>query len=1189
MTRLALTLFLTACLAGVATAQPTGGGDPGAGSGSAPAPAPAPPPTGGTQPAPQQPTGPGLGQPQQPTTRVPGVNERPLTPQERDVLRDIEKEYERYLEQAEKHNQRMRAVVGREYEERQKELERKYAERIASSESQRKDRHVTAVAKLEKFLKDHPNHEQFTPDAMFRLADLYLDEADEQVEIVAQTNPDAIADYSRPLLMWEDIMRRFPKYRQRPGTLYLLAHYGKTKDERKSLQMFLALGCANKYKWDGTPPPVLSKPEALRRTESKTRRDPYADCKPMENADAELVRHAWVRGVADYHFAVPGELDEAIAAYLKVADTGKDSPLYAEALYKLAWSYYKRDFLLDSIQRFDESVKLYDSIVAGGGQPALELREESIQYIAVAFTDPWEGETDSDPVKGFNRAKEFYKGRENEKHVRDVWVAMGRAFVELQAWDQAVDSFKIAIGPPWELHPQNPLVHQEIVNVFELKGDKFAADAAAAELATRYAPGTAWYAANEKDREAMDAQRRLAERALYAAARNTHAAATTLRTEYELGGKKDSQMRADYLALYTKSIELYTSFIQQYPDSDYVYEFTFLRAEANFFSERYMDAVGDYRWVRDHRDISQQYYLESAKSILAAYEAEADRQVQAGLIQPLKVPTVDEIKAQPQPLQPKPIPDIYRALQAEWDQYQNVVQDPKTAPQQGINAALVSLAYFHIDDAIARFEKVMQKFCGDVAAVKAKDALLAVYEATNQLNKFQETNDKFIASSCGDTTSIELAKSQNRSIEFKRAREMFEKKQYVPAAEAFYTYYKSAPPGDKDLPTALYNAAVNYKLGEKPKTAISLFNEFTQNKDKQFRESPFYLDAMRLTALSYQGAYQYQEARKRYLELYELTKVAKKRGIKPPEPLPGEQPRTLDQIGKEALYNAAFVSELDRDFKKAIELYTKYEKEETVRRQKDRAAWSIANIYKSSGDVSNAESAYEKWRRKYGGDAGNEDDFVKSHYETAKLWQRKGRTKNANDSGAATIAAWKKKGAVKGGKGAEMAGEWALTFAERQWTDFDKYFVKATPKNDAKFKQYKEDILSRTKKIQDTYKALDAYGVAEVTMAAKVRYGESLAGYGEKVASIPMPADLQKLNKQRPDAEIQAKWEETVGQQLKKYVDEAKTHWVEVVDLSKKSGVSNKWSQQALEDLNREFPDDFPVLHQELFDGTEAP
>src|SRR5436190_7347484 len=176
----------------------------------------------------------------------------------------------------------------------------------------------------------------------------------------------------------------------------------------------------------------------------------------------------------------------------------------------------------------------------------------------------------------------FYNGREKEPHVRDVWVAMGKAFTELQAWDQAVDAYRIAIGPPWELNPKNPQVHQEIVNAFESKGDKFAADAAAAELATRYAPGTAWYAANEKDREAMESQRRIAERALYAAARNTHAAATVMRKDYEAlpTAKKDAQGKQDYLAMYGKAVDLYRQFIQTYPESDYIYEFNYNEGEA---------------------------------------------------------------------------------------------------------------------------------------------------------------------------------------------------------------------------------------------------------------------------------------------------------------------------------------------------------------------------------------------------------------------------------------------------------------------------------------------------------------------------------------------------------------------------------------------------------------------------------
>lgn len=1141
----------------------------------------------GTPALPQDPPrGPGVGVPGPPLPAQ-------LTPKEQEILKDIEGEWDRYVAAGEEHHKRMRQVLLREYDGRTKELERRYAERIARTESQLTKRHKDTIALLEKFIVEHPNHPELTPDQMFRLADLYLDVADAELEAKlaiqdqatappADDAPELIADYGRSLALWEDILKRFPNYRQLPSTLYLLAYYGKTKDERRSLLLFLALSCANKYKYTDAPPVVPTRQEAISRSALKVLRDPYADCKAMPNAETELVRHAWIRGVADHHFSITGELDDAIAAYLKVANGGNESSLYAESLYKLAWSYYRRDYLADSIRRFDESVKLYDTVIAGGGQPALELRDESIQYIAVAFTDPWEGETESDPLKAFDRAREFYKGREAEPHVRDVWVAMGAAFQEIQAWDQSIDSYRIAIGPPWELNPKNPVVHQEIVNVFELKGDKFAADNAAAELATRYAPGSAWYTANEKDREAMENQRRIAERALYAATRNTHTAATTARKEYEAATKKDPAKRDEYLALYNKAVELYRTFIQQYPESDYVYEFTYLQGEALYFSERYLEAVEQYTWVRDHRDLSEQYFLAAAQSVLQSYEAEAARRVAAGEISALKVPSGDELRAMPQPLTPQPIPAIYLQLQAEWDNYQNIVPDPKTAPQQGINAALVSLAYLHLPDAVARFEKVMSKFCGNPEAVKAKDGLLSIYDATGQLDKFEETNRKFIATKCGDAGSIELAKSQNRSIDFRRARDLFAAKQYIPAAEAFYKYYKTAPAGDSDLPTALYNSAVAYKLADRPKTAIALFKELTQSKEKAFRESPYFLDAKRLTAMSYQSAFDYNNAIATYLELYDLAKQAKKLGIKAPDPLPGEQPLTLEQISLNALYNAAFAAELNRDFKRAIDLYTRYEKEETSKAAQDNALWSVANMYRSAGDTDALVRTNTAWRKKYGKD--NPERVIESYYNEAAAWKKKNRASNANAAGKQAIDAWKARGAVKGGKGAKMAGEWELAFAEAHYEGtFLPYSIKKAAKTIDELNKQRKEAEGVAIKTQDKYLALDAYGVAEYSMAAKVRYGETLYGYASKLSDAPLPVPVAK------NEDAIAAFEETRDKNLQKYLNEAKAQWVEVVDLAKKGGISNRWSQQALENLGREFPSEYSVLSQEIIEGTEAP
>src|SRR6185312_14329657 len=149
-------------------------------------------------------------------------------------------------------------------------------------------------------------------------------------------------------------------------------------------------------------------------------------------------------------------------------------------------------------------------------------------------------------------------------------------------------------------------------------------------------------------------------------------------------------------------------------------EFNFLMGEALFYSERYPEANAQYRWVRDHRDMGTAYYLDAARSILAALVAQADKEVAEGKLQPLKVPTLAELQATPQPWQPQPIPPTYVDLQAEYDNYQNVVQDPAAAPQQGINAALISLAYLHTDDAIARFSKVMEKSSATPPAKKGE-------------------------------------------------------------------------------------------------------------------------------------------------------------------------------------------------------------------------------------------------------------------------------------------------------------------------------------------------------------------------------------------------------------------------------------------------------------------------------------
>ena len=122
-------------------------------------------------------TGPGLGTPA-PHPASPPIQ---LNDKELKELHEVEQDYDNFLKAADDHDKRMREIARHEFDARTAELEKRYAERIAKSEQDRVKRHAETIALLEKFLQNHPNHETFTPDAMFRLADLYLDQADDEV------------------------------------------------------------------------------------------------------------------------------------------------------------------------------------------------------------------------------------------------------------------------------------------------------------------------------------------------------------------------------------------------------------------------------------------------------------------------------------------------------------------------------------------------------------------------------------------------------------------------------------------------------------------------------------------------------------------------------------------------------------------------------------------------------------------------------------------------------------------------------------------------------------------------------------------------------------------------------------------------------------------------------------------------
>jgi tetratricopeptide (TPR) repeat protein len=1138
----------------------------------------------------------------------------PLNPQEQRELGELERDYQRYATQARLHEERMQAILYSDYLDKQKQLETRYSEKIATAEKSERQRQLEAIALLEEFLRKYPDHPQFTPDSMFRLADLYLDQAnyefehafdkqeaaaaegdtatasaDMSAEVDAEAEEFQGPDYTRSLALWRDIIGKFPEYRQRAGTLYLLGYYlNETGRDRESRQAFLGLVCKNKHDPLKAPPPPPTREELRRRMamDKKSFVDPYADCQALTE-ERDLVDEAWVRGVGDSHFNTPGELNEAIVAYKKVASNAK-SRFYEDALYKLAWTYYRNDEFIKGVDAFDTSVKHYDAQVKAGMSP-VDLRSEAIEYIAISFTDPWSATEELNPARSLERAVAYYDGRFTEPHVRDVFEQLGDTLRIIEGYAPAVDAYRIAITK-YPLHPRNPLVHQKIVSALETLGDKDAADEEAAKLASAYAKGSAWYKANETDREAMETQARIGERMLRSAAENTHRAAQIARKEWEANPTPENEQA--YKDLYSKSATLYRRFVTEYPTAEEAPEFTYRLGETLYWSERYLAAVEHYRWAVQHPELLSPERLESAaRSVVLSYQKAIEQAVGKGEIKEPPVPSVDDLKAAQQPVKPMQIPKLYGDLQAAYDEYEQTVNDPQRAPNMAYLSALISYRYLHLDDAAKRFSHVMDRYCGKQEAAKAKDGLLAIYDARGENSKFRATNEQFIKSKCGTDQDIALAQAQNRSKEFRAAEELFKGQKYEVAAQAFYGYYKNAPTDDPSLPVSLYNSAIAYDKAGKPKTAVHLFKEFTSNPSPAFRGSEYYLEALYLTAVSHQKAFDYQSAVDVYLN---VVTVSSEPGRKQP---PGQ--RTLEQIRLDALYNAAVLRELDRVYKDpknqpgtgAASLFKRYASLEPDRRKRDRAMWAVARIHEAGQDAPGMLGAYDAWRKEYGSDPGNADDYVFTYYNTARLYTKLGKTKDADQYRRQTIEAWAKVGGPTNSPGADMAAECEFHFAEQHYqTKFDTYKITKVPTSEKKAKEVLDQLDKLTEETKARFVAIGKYKAPLWGLAALVRVGDTMFFSGQKLQQAPVPKQIVDLDAKYPDKEILLQYEESIEGLVKPKLEAAKDQWEKVVAAGKRDGVSNKWTQLALVRLH-DFvsQEDYPVLREDLVEGTESP
>ncbi len=1064
--------------------------------------------------------------------------------QEFEQLKQMTKRFE---EAGKTYRSSMGELVKREYDEKKKTLGSRYQKQLDQLEKDEKSRRLAAIQLFEDFLKRYPNDERWTPDAMFRLAELYFEKSNEEYLAATQAGGGAQAtpDYQQVIDLYKDLIVRFPAYRLVDGAYYLMGWcLGEMGKEPEALQVMRSLTCKNKYQpFDAPPAPQPSKGKKEKVP------DPYPDCQPIK-ADSRFLPEAWTR-IGEIHFD-NNELELAIAAYARVLKF-KDSPYYDKALYKLAWSYYRIDDYPLAVKNFDELIVFSDKKKTESGAEGSDLRAEAIQYLAISFAEKdWNGDGVEDPETGVDRLERFYRGRESEPHVREVYAKLGDIYFDTTEFFRAIAVYKRALDK-YPYHPENPKLQDKVVMAYERQRDFDNALKERERLARDYTKGSDWYKKNRDNKEAIDSAAELAELALIQAAVNHHKAAQDLKKLAAAKKSPDPKVLEQIAKEYADASLAYEKYLEQYPNSKNTYEYSYSYAETLYYSGRFTDAAIAYEKVRDS-NLDNKYLEDAAFNAIKAYEKSIEQLTAQGKYREPQLPAADgKIQV---PVQPITLPDVTTRVQKAYDAFVAKVPGSGRVPTMQYKAAEIDYRYLQWDKARPRLEEVLQKYCKDDMGANAGNAILVSYTIEKNLDKIEEWANKLKTMNCGSTevakkNASELGKL-SLGVKFQKADKLFADKQYEAAAK-MYVQIVDADPKGEDADKALNNAAVAYENVKRFAAATKLYERIVTD----YPTSKFLDDALFRTATSYQKGFDFDKAVVSFLRLAEDPRFA------------NSQHRT------NSLYNAAVLQEGDQNYPKAADLFKRYSNDKGVKREEaSEAFFRAALIYEKMKDWKTTIKTLGDYVRLYGQDKKGSERVLEAQFHMAQAYEAQKDRKSAYDLYRKIATAGSS--AAPASEQAEYPAHAAFILAEERLPSIEKQQIKGGGK------QLAASIAAfngKVKELVDEYNKVIGYRRANWTLAAYFRIGYLYETFSKALLAAPCPPEIKKLGPEGCDI-----YREQIEQAVASVDEEAVKRYGVTLQKAGELGVSNEWTRLARIRANQYKPDVFPMTKDEIIE-----
>ncbi len=1106
------------------------------------------------------------------------VEERPApTPQQLEALRQMEREVDRYIESGQTFDSTVSSLVRREYLQRRQERNRFYGARIETEEHALGEARQTSIQALEEFIERYPDHPKYTPDAMFRLGELYFERssvefqalydraqaAREEGELTLEESLPTSPDFTPTITLYKTLATRFPAYERSDGVYYLIGYtLNEMGHPEEALAAWLALVCANKYDYDPDwrPPPLDASQAAKARYPALTLNgqplgasvrgafvDPYKDCRPI-SPQARFVSETWFR-VGEYHFDDFGgenALDLSIAAYSRILEDPNDRN-YNLALYKVAWAYYRASRYPEAIRSFGRLVQWSDDTQAETGRAGSELRPEAIEYLGIAFAyDDWNENQVPDAAEGrptgITRVQDPSLLPQDRPWTPEVYFQLGQVYFDEAKYPQAIAAWRLAIDK-WPLHPRTPEILNDIAVAHQMYNEFDQAIAARTEL-TRYVEGSPWWKANmDRPAERRNAEQ-LAENALIVTAIHHHQRAQRLRQQCV--EERNVRLCRDAQDEYGLAAEAYRGYLERYPNNPQGYELHYNLADALYWSKSYEQAATEYAEVRDS-NVDDSYLAESARRVVESLKRIADRDVEEGRL--VIRDAAPQPSGQPPAVRPVSMPETVQRLARAREIYLTRVSPRRDT--EGVRAAydynnaLLLYWYGYWPQAEARFTRIYEERCSGASADATGQiawenlrAMAMAREDTDEIRRLATDIQKRGCTFSTRAERIDCNVAANRDQPICRAGADLNALVYQDALDV----YRRAAQATGAEQTALYEQSATMLL-----SAV--------NNNPTDRQAPI---ALEYAALALEATNRFDSAAQLYQRIID--------DVGPREAEDAEEQKSLDAILANAHFKLAYTASRNFDFDRAVENYrvladserfAKSTDPEVQRKRADglvnsailleqlqrypQATQYYRRVYETVDDPATkrnalyriAEMAYKQRRypqaisgmqdfiRQYGKDGEAGELVVQAHWRIAQSYEARGRKQDYRAALKDVITAYERTGQPPGSLAALYAAEARFTLVDDRIQDFEKFQIRpGKPKSvEAYVDTITKQIAAGSKQAQavsEGYEQVLSYRRPRWTIAAYVRQGRAYEILARAILNTPIivPAELQRALRQ---------------------------------------------------------------------------